>query len=456
MNLGLLGAMFLPQRAIVPNPPVPDVPRLRISGSDIINYLGVPVLLRGHNWGRWGFATQAHAQANKLDGANKVRFGLRWYGKYDGTAGTDSRLDSAVATAGINPANLAILDAEWDWAEENGLQVGLFVDSDCGQSGKQNAEEIAYCDPGGIYPAGHNFWQDPDLRARWIAILVFLVLRYADRPNFAWLEPCTEPDPEGVSQADVTTFYDECIVACRAALVAAGKAPILYLVGPIGGYDSLNIAGCYNPAWNDVVYTANILKAHNDPASKMNRILSVRAIRNVPVHVQQVGVETSEDPTYNWENVSLALCTDNNVGFDRWEYEDGANANGYGITYRSGGAEVEKTERRAIVASYLQRPPAVLPPPPAGVPVATAVPILSDTTPTIGNVLSFSGDTYTNSPTAFSYRWQRGNSNISGATAATYTVVAADSGKKLRIVVTPSNLLGTGDPNPSANSATVV
>jgi hypothetical protein len=73
-----------------------------------------------------------------------------------------------------------------------------------------------------------------------------------------------------------------------------------------------------------------------------------------------------------------------------------------------------------------------------------------------GSTLTANNGTWSNSPTSFTYQWQRcsidgtGCTAISGATAKTYTAVAADVDHRLRVVVTAANADGSA----SANSAT--
>jgi hypothetical protein len=70
--------------------------------------------------------------------------------------------------------------------------------------------------------------------------------------------------------------------------------------------------------------------------------------------------------------------------------------------------------------------------------------------PSIGTVMSATAGTWTNSPTAYGYAWQRCSAAggscvaISGATRSTYTTVGADAGSTLRIAVTASNATGSG------------
>ena len=99
----------------------------------------------------------------------------------------------------------------------------------------------------------------------------------------------------------------------------------------------------------------------------------------------------------------------------------------------------------------------VVPPPPSN----TAPPTISGTAQQ-GSTLSTSNGSWTNSPTSFSYQWQRcdsGGANcnpIAGATNQTYTVAAADVGFTLRAAVTAKNAGGSSAPATSAQTAVVV
>lgn len=81
----------------------------------------------------------------------------------------------------------------------------------------------------------------------------------------------------------------------------------------------------------------------------------------------------------------------------------------------------------------------------AGLPVNTVAPVASGTV-RIGNVLSVTTGTWTNSPTGYAYQWKRDGVNIASATASTYTVVQADIGPLITCDVTASNGAGAGIP----------
>ena len=76
-----------------------------------------------------------------------------------------------------------------------------------------------------------------------------------------------------------------------------------------------------------------------------------------------------------------------------------------------------------------------------GIPANTAAPVASGTL-TVGSTLSCTTGTWTNSPT-YTYQWQRGGANISGATSSTYVTVSADGGTSVGCLVTGTNASGS-------------
>jgi hypothetical protein len=88
----------------------------------------------------------------------------------------------------------------------------------------------------------------------------------------------------------------------------------------------------------------------------------------------------------------------------------------------------------------------------AGQPVNTGLPVVSGTG-TVGQILTTTNGTWLNTPT-FTYAWFRSGVVIAGAAAATYTLVAADSGKAVSSVVTATKA-GLAVAAPSSNSIAV-
>jgi hypothetical protein len=78
-------------------------------------------------------------------------------------------------------------------------------------------------------------------------------------------------------------------------------------------------------------------------------------------------------------------------------------------------------------------------------PANTVAPAVSGTA-VVGQVLTTTNGTWTNSPSSYSYQWKRGATNI-GTNATTYTLVAADAGNTSNItcVVTATNTVGSAN-----------
>jgi hypothetical protein len=80
--------------------------------------------------------------------------------------------------------------------------------------------------------------------------------------------------------------------------------------------------------------------------------------------------------------------------------------------------------------------------------MTTRIPIISGT-PKVGRVLTVRISGWAPSDASFRYVWYRSGKTIKGATAGTYTAVAADVGKTIKVKVTGS---ATGFPSASATS----
>jgi hypothetical protein len=84
-------------------------------------------------------------------------------------------------------------------------------------------------------------------------------------------------------------------------------------------------------------------------------------------------------------------------------------------------------------------------------PVNTARPAISGT-PLVGRRLTCSPGTWDHDPTGLTYRWNRAGVAITGASASSYTLVAADGVRPITCTVTAANAAGSG----SATSASVL
>ena len=87
-------------------------PRLSVSGDQVLDPAGHPMVLRGYSWGQWGTTQPQDAAANQAQGAKSVRIPLRWWGDYNLTS-------AEVRGSG---------DIEGAKVQVNGLQPGATAD----------------------------------------------------------------------------------------------------------------------------------------------------------------------------------------------------------------------------------------------------------------------------------------------------------------------------------------
>jgi hypothetical protein len=80
----------------------------------------------------------------------------------------------------------------------------------------------------------------------------------------------------------------------------------------------------------------------------------------------------------------------------------------------------------------------------------------------VGQILTASPGTWSNSPASFGYQWQGSTNGTSwanatgaGATTSSYTIAAADAGSYLRVTVTATNLGGSASASSSPTATTV-
>ena len=87
----------------------------------------------------------------------------------------------------------------------------------------------------------------------------------------------------------------------------------------------------------------------------------------------------------------------------------------------------------------------------ATAPSNLTAPAISAPALTTGSVLTAFEGVWDDEPTSFTYQWKNAGSNISGATARTYTLLAGDSGDAITVAVTGVNSAGSA----TATSAAV-
>ncbi len=88
------------------------------------------------------------------------------------------------------------------------------------------------------------------------------------------------------------------------------------------------------------------------------------------------------------------------------------------------------------------------------IPTNTAVPTISGVVQ-VGSTLTAAHGSWTNSPTSYTYQWNRAGTMISGATGSSYVAVGGDIGNTLTVSVVAVNSGGSSTPATSAASIPV-
>jgi hypothetical protein len=278
---------------------------------------------------------------------------MRWWGKWgtDVRANPDSRDNDAFAF--FNRAKFQTWAGQLKAAAAVGLWTDPFIDSNCGQSGTNTPEDIAYCDPYGTWgERGHNFYMDPAMRR------VFATVVWASAA--AYLRTLTrvgllEIHPEPAHHRDeswaplVAQVQKECIDAIRQAEAKLGDhlgTPIL--VGPREGYDNRYVEECLlalTEAYGgtlppNLVFTGNLLNQYTtDPHrfdKAVKRFVQLREDYGVPIYVQQLGRNSSEDIDLSLMRRAVQVLRENRIGYAWWQWKQNtSNPGNMGLHYKN-------------------------------------------------------------------------------------------------------------------------
>lgn len=330
-------------------------PRLIVDGQHLVKPNGKRIVLRGVNWGSWGENMEADADDMVAMGANCVRLPMaRWWGLYGG-ADVDARDDKAYAF--LRRENIERSLRELDWLTARGLWVVLMIDSNCGQSGTQGPNDIAYCDPYGVFgPNGRNFFTDHPLRQVFKSIWRHVAARVRSIPNVAMFELLPEPlGGRGVEwAAPLREFYRELIAAVREV-----DAETPFLIGPRNSYEPTIIEEIHLPERNDVVYTGNFLSGKLTQRPKFDAALDAltdfRAAHTVPVFVQQMGRKSGDDPDLMHMQYALERFNAEKIAFTWWQHKQNTtNPEDYALRYKdSSGGWTPKDDEISLLSAAL-------------------------------------------------------------------------------------------------------
>ena len=319
-----------------------------MSGSQILDPSGNPIILRGFNWGDWGSPLEQDAADNVSQGANYVRIPLSWYfgsgtGATDCGTGQDSYDPGSPQTGYINPANLAVVDQEVQWAGAAHLWVDLMVrGGDC------------------------DFWTNPTIIPQYLQMWQFLANHYKNTPYIGSYEILSEPHPATGGQKKLPN--EEIVKALAEQNIASIRAidpltPIV--VGAAQTYDIRNISTAYMPGIPNIIYTADFFELPTyvksekgkDPdigypgdyvdqefsssyvcnypdegngqdvsmdktwlAGLLTCATNFRSQYNVPVYINQVGLFTSTQEAMQYTQDVLGLFNQNGLSWTWWTY----------------------------------------------------------------------------------------------------------------------------------------
>jgi hypothetical protein len=355
-------------------------PRLNCVGREIVKPNGQPIWLRGPCFGSWGEDDELDCPGIAERGANNLRINLRWWGKWgtDVRANPDSRNNDAFAF--LDRAKLLKYTGQINAAGAAELWTNDFVDSNCGQSGTNTPEDIAYCDPLESWgPRGHNFYTDPAMRHVYATVVWRALAKHLRTvPRVGILEIHPEPaHHRDESWAPlVAQVQKECIDSIRATELELGDpvgTPIL--VGARNGYsnelmeEAINaLADAYGGSLpGNLIWTGNLLNQWVvDPYrfdKAVNRFNRLRENYNVPVYVQQMGRNSIEDPGNTFLKRAVKVLRDNNIGYAWWQWKQNtSNPNNMGLHYKdpadpSGLTWIAKDDELAALADNWKQQP---------------------------------------------------------------------------------------------------
>lgn len=329
----------------------------------------------GFNWGHWTLTQPEDGALNVAEGANIVRIIFRWWGLY-GDPTIDAYVDGA--DGHLNTTNVARLDSLIAFAVQAGLWINLAFDSNCGQSGAQDADTEVYCTIDG--KSAQNFFNNLGMRTKFKEAWTYLVNRYKNTPRIAWYEVMPEPNPPGFADVDVKNFYADMIPVLRAA---DPNTPIL--IGGNVNYFANKISTVYDASYTKVVYTADFLAPvvlnTTKMKSKVDMLTSFRSTTGAPVFVQQFGITIAQDPTGELLDAGMQLLIDYHIGFTGWEYR-GPSFPEYSVWYQNKTSWVLKQLPYDIYKSkFAQWNSPLDAPEPSSAPSANAAPSTSPSTP---------------------------------------------------------------------------
>lgn len=378
----------------------PSRVRLKIVGKKVflpdgVTQIGVAggARMRGCNYAIWNGDVAGDAATALSEGQTFVRKLLRGDGRYG-----DPTADSWEPTAyGFTMRKqLDQFYTEVKRFTDLGIWVRAGKDSNCAVNGGTQGADTSNCDycttryggrthwlDGTLSDHGHNAFTDMTYQGQYIASYVAMVKRICVLPYIHSWELAPEPMING-SWASAPVWdatWAPVLLTFMRRLIAAIRTVDHYTpftAGPRSDYKMSLIAEALMAERNDVFYTCDDLSfvaskrdTHQGAVAAMT---SLRDGSNVPISMQSVGVQTSDevdwDGTTSANNYALkaALSLYNSLGID-WNYwsrhQNGTGRGGYSLDLFTNGSDpsggyTAKEPQRTVVMYYVNQTLAAL------------------------------------------------------------------------------------------------
>jgi hypothetical protein len=220
--------------------------------------------------------------------------------------------------------------------------------------------------------------------------------------------------------------------------------------------DTITITGVGSVASGSYYFRARIERGALIGTNSANEEVTIAASGNPPVNTvapvisgtQQVG-QTLSCTTGTWTGDATIVFT---YQWKRGGVDIGsATASTYLLVTADGGTNItcNVTGTNGVGnASQISNTLAI-----QGVPVNSVAPVISGNVQ-VGQTLTTTDGTWSNSPTSYAYQWKRDGVSIGGATASTRVLAELDAGAAITCEVTASNSAGPGTATAS-NSLTI-
>jgi hypothetical protein len=280
--------------------------RMRVSGHNILDGAGNPWVGRGYVYGQRELWNTGDSALDAAAGANFVRIMVRaWGGGHGGSTYTGYTQDAENPGqfGDFDPTYLAGTKQHFLEAKAAGLRTILAFDSNCGQSGNQDAPTQGYCSlfDGAVWQPGQNYFTALG-KAQKVGYHVNrgrIVLRVL-HGLVDFVEPLVEPNPliTGGSQADTNAL----VLQCMSSWLREDPNLIFILGGNTyqHGKSSDPITQGTTFPTSNIVLTCDFLDNSMSTddvtwASNLADLTSARSSTGYPVLCQQAGTQYSSD-----------------------------------------------------------------------------------------------------------------------------------------------------------------